>query len=141
MDDKLTQQIFETAVLYEMTNPGFIHKDLVVKFLGSLGIVFTQGELIKFQELFKPNANGLIPTSELIKQADPLLRRLTEAKLKEYLSMFDSDKDGKIPIDDLDYALTTFGKGMSENELKKIHELADNKNPIDINTLAKALMS
>ena len=139
MADKLTQQIFETTVLYEAKNPGYIHKDLVPKYLADLGIVFTTGELMKFNEKFKPDAKGLISAKELTVQVDPLLRRLTPEKLKEYLSMFDRDKDGKIPTDDLDYALTTFVRGMTEPEINKLHELAGNNNPIDVNELVKKM--
>ena len=143
MLDGLSQQIEETLILYEMKTPGFIHKDAVPKLLEDLGIMLTPAELVKVQTAVSSGANpkGLIPRGLISEAVDPILRRLNAEKLAEFIGVFDRDKDGKISAEDFDYAVVNFGKGLKENEIKHIHSLIGDKDPIDISELAKALMS
>jgi len=141
MDDKLSKQIYEVITIYEMKTPGFIPKIKLALILEDFGIMMTQAEFIKFESQFQADPKGLLRTAEIVDKIDPMLRRLTLDKLKKSFSTFDRDKDGKIPKDDLEFAMLNYGKALKEADFKNLHSLVGNKDPIETNELSKILMS
>ena len=62
----------------------------------------------------------------------------------EALRVFDTDKDGKISLDEFKYAMINMGERMDEQEVEEIlHDSADliNDNYITIEEFAKMVMN
>ena len=63
--------------------------------------------------------------------------------MKEALKVFDSDKDGKITIQEFKYAMMTMGEKMQEHEIDEIIQDTQiiNNNFISIEDFAKLIMT
>merc|ERR1711936_883765 len=124
--DSQSQLFLEVFAFFDQDNNGYIELEELVIVFGTLGVEVTKEELKQKIDDVDVERNGKISFSEFVALMRETITDIhDEKRLKEAFSIFDSDGNGEIDIDELDTMMKKLGQELECGQIKEMIKAAD----------------
>ena len=117
-NDIQPSEIKEIFMLFDKNSDGYVHTQELGTLVRAINLNPSEAEILEMMKKVDPNNSGqfdLTSLENLIRDrgADPD----TLDDVITALRVFDTDKDGKISVEEFTYAMVNMGERMTENEI------------------------
>jgi len=124
--DSQSQLFLEVFAFFDQDNNGYIELEELVIVFGNLGVEVTKEELKQKIDDVDVERNGKISFSEFVALMRETITDIhDEKRLQEAFSIFDSDGNGEIDIDELDTMMKKLGQELESDQIKEMIKAAD----------------
>merc|ERR1711997_223493 len=124
--DNQSQLFLEVFTFFYQDNNGYIELDELFNVFGNLGVEVTKEELKEKIDEVDIERNGKVSFSEFVALMRETITDIhDEKRLKEALTIFDSDGNGEIDIGELDKMMKKLGQELEIDQIKEMIKTAD----------------
>ena len=120
VDEQIISHMREVFTMEDTKNEGVLSTDKISKLLGLLGVNMTEKEQFELVSKLDPENSHEFTYEKLEEYILPKISNFTKGTFISSLDIFDFNKDHKMPFDDFEMVMTTFGIPFSKEELDDV---------------------